>query len=39
MLPRPKFFEKRPNSGYLNGRAGVIVRRMGLVELPTANAE
>jgi monofunctional biosynthetic peptidoglycan transglycosylase len=39
MLPRPKFFEKRPNSGYLSGRAGVIVRRMGMVDLPTANAE
>lgn len=34
MLPRPKFFEKRPGSGYLADRAGTIVARMGDVELP-----
>lgn len=34
MLPRPKYFEKLPNSGYLTHRASVIVARMGDVELP-----
>lgn len=34
MLPRPKYFEKMPNSAYLTGRAGVIVGRMGGAELP-----
>ncbi len=34
MLPRPKYFEKLPNSGYLAERAGVIVARMGGAELP-----
>jgi monofunctional biosynthetic peptidoglycan transglycosylase len=34
MLPRPKYFETRPNSGYLASRAGTIVARMGAVELP-----
>ncbi|MCY1164486.1 MAG: transglycosylase domain-containing protein [Pseudomonadota bacterium] len=34
MLPRPKYFETRPNSGYLSSRAGTIVARMGGVELP-----
>jgi monofunctional biosynthetic peptidoglycan transglycosylase len=34
MLPRPRYFEKLPNSGYLSHRAGVIVGRMGDVELP-----
>ncbi|SDN06433.1 transglycosylase domain-containing protein [Polaromonas sp. JS666] len=34
MLPRPKYFETRPNSGYLASRAGTIVARMGGVELP-----
>lgn len=34
MLPRPKYFEKLPNSAYLSHRAGVIVARMGDVELP-----
>jgi monofunctional biosynthetic peptidoglycan transglycosylase len=34
MLPRPKYFEKLPNSGYLASRAGVIVGRMRGVELP-----
>lgn len=34
MLPRPKFFEKLPNSAYLSGRAGTIVARMGDAVLP-----
>jgi monofunctional biosynthetic peptidoglycan transglycosylase len=34
MLPRPKFFEKLPNSAYLSGRASVIAARMGDAELP-----
>lgn len=34
MLPRPKFFEKTPNSGYLNSRAGTIVARMADAQLP-----
>lgn len=34
MLPRPKFFEKVPNSTYLNGRAQTIAARMGDAELP-----
>ncbi len=34
MLPRPKYFEKLPNSGYLAERAGVIVGRMTSAELP-----
>ena len=34
MLPRPKFFEKVPNSGYLSARAQTIVARMGDAELP-----
>jgi monofunctional biosynthetic peptidoglycan transglycosylase len=34
MLPRPKYFEKLPNSGYLGSRAGTIVARMPSVELP-----
>ena len=34
MLPRPKFFETRPNSGYLSSRASTIAARMGGVELP-----
>lgn len=34
MLPRPKYFETRPQSGYLASRAGTIVARMGGVELP-----
>ncbi|EGJ11081.1 MULTISPECIES: monofunctional biosynthetic peptidoglycan transglycosylase [Rubrivivax] len=34
MLPAPKRFEKRPNSGYVAGRAQTIVARMGAVELP-----
>jgi monofunctional biosynthetic peptidoglycan transglycosylase len=34
MLPRPKYFEKLPNSGYLAERAGVIASRLGNAELP-----
>ena len=34
MLPSPKFFERRPGSGYLSGRASTIVARMPAVELP-----
>ncbi len=34
MLPRPKYFEKLPNSDYLASRAGVIAARMGSAELP-----
>ena len=34
MLPRPKFFEKLPNSSYIAGRANVIVNRLGDAELP-----
>ena len=34
MLPRPKYFEKIPNSGYLAARAATIAARMGGAELP-----
>ena len=34
MLPRPRYFEKRPDSGYLMSRAQTITARMGAVELP-----
>ena len=34
MLPRPKYFEKLPNSAYLAGRAGVITGRMADAQLP-----
>ena len=34
MLPRPKYFEKLPNSGYLASRAGAIAARMRDAELP-----
>jgi monofunctional biosynthetic peptidoglycan transglycosylase len=34
MLPRPKYFETRPQSGYVAARASTIVARMGGVELP-----
>ncbi|HYW58245.1 MAG TPA: transglycosylase domain-containing protein [Polaromonas sp.] len=34
MLPRPKYFETRPGSGYLASRAGTIAARMGGIELP-----
>ncbi|HEX5806246.1 MAG TPA: monofunctional biosynthetic peptidoglycan transglycosylase [Macromonas sp.] len=34
MLPAPKRYEKRPNSGYLSARAGTIVARMPNAVLP-----
>jgi monofunctional biosynthetic peptidoglycan transglycosylase len=34
MLPRPRYFEKVPNSGYLASRAHTIVARMRHAELP-----
>jgi monofunctional biosynthetic peptidoglycan transglycosylase len=34
MLPRPRYFEKRPDSGYLMSRAQTITARMGGVVLP-----
>ncbi len=34
MLPRPKYFEKTPNSAYLNSRAAVIAARLGDARLP-----
>jgi monofunctional biosynthetic peptidoglycan transglycosylase len=34
MLPRPKYFEKLPNSSYLAERAAVIANRLGNAELP-----
>jgi monofunctional biosynthetic peptidoglycan transglycosylase len=34
MLPRPKYFEKLPNSGYIAERAAVIANRLSSVELP-----
>ena len=34
MLPRPKYFEKLPNSGYVAARAAIITRRMNDAELP-----
>jgi monofunctional biosynthetic peptidoglycan transglycosylase len=34
MLPRPRYFEKLPNSGYLASRAGTIAARMRDAELP-----
>lgn len=34
MLPRPKYFQKLPNSGYLAERAGVIAARLSSAELP-----
>ncbi len=34
MLPRPRHYEKLPNSGYLASRAGVITGRMGDAQLP-----
>ena len=34
MLPRPKYFEKLPNSGYVASRAATIGARMGSAELP-----
>jgi monofunctional biosynthetic peptidoglycan transglycosylase len=34
MLPRPKYFEKLPNSSYLTERAAVIAARLHSAELP-----
>jgi monofunctional biosynthetic peptidoglycan transglycosylase len=34
ILPRPKYFEKLPNSSYVAGRAEVIVGRLASAELP-----
>ena len=34
VLPRPKFFEKAPQSAYVSGRAQTIMARMGDAELP-----
>ncbi len=34
MLPRPRYFEKRPNSAYLANRAQTILARMRYAELP-----
>jgi monofunctional glycosyltransferase len=34
MLPRPKYFEKQPQSTYLYQRAQTIMTRMGEAELP-----
>ncbi|MEY3446242.1 MAG: hypothetical protein RIR45_997 [Pseudomonadota bacterium] len=34
MLPRPRYFEKFPNSAYVAGRAGVIAGRMVDAQLP-----
>ena len=34
MLPRPKYFEKLPNSSYVAGRASVITRRLQSADLP-----
>ena len=34
MLPRPKYFEKTPNSAYLTGRASVIAGRIPDAKLP-----
>jgi monofunctional glycosyltransferase len=34
MLPRPKYFEKLPDSGYLASRASTIAARMRSAELP-----
>ena len=34
MLPRPRYFEQRPNSSYLAERASVIRARLGRAELP-----
>jgi monofunctional biosynthetic peptidoglycan transglycosylase len=34
MLPSPKFFERRPGSPYLSGRASTVIARMPAAELP-----
>ena len=37
MLPRPKYFEKLPHSGYLSRRASTIVARMRDADLPVSD--
>jgi monofunctional biosynthetic peptidoglycan transglycosylase len=34
MLPRPKYFERLPNSAYLQSRTEVILARMAQARLP-----
>ena len=34
MLPRPKYFEKLPNSSYVSGHAAVIAERLSSAALP-----
>jgi monofunctional biosynthetic peptidoglycan transglycosylase len=34
MLPRPKYFEKLPNSSYIAGRASLIANRLNSATLP-----
>jgi monofunctional biosynthetic peptidoglycan transglycosylase len=34
MLPNPRFYDRHRDTGYLNRRTGVILRRMGAAELP-----
>lgn len=34
MLPRPRFYDKNPNSAYLASRTNVLVRRIGSAEIP-----
>jgi monofunctional biosynthetic peptidoglycan transglycosylase len=34
MLPKPRFYDKNRNSGYLARRTNLILRRMGAAELP-----
>ena len=34
MLPRPKYYEKLPNSSYLADRSAVILNRLPRAELP-----
>lgn len=38
MLPRPRYFEKLPNSEYLSARANVIVGRMPDARLPSGSS-
>jgi monofunctional biosynthetic peptidoglycan transglycosylase len=34
MLPRPKHYQKFPQSDYLSGRTEIILMRMGSAQLP-----
>ena len=34
MLPNPRYYDSHRDTGYLNRRTGVILRRMGAAELP-----